>query len=88
MSYSCPVDSRLINAEFVSYNDRSPPPSRLPSSLPDVTHVTLSAGPSLSVFAYGMRSKTRGGNEAGNLPVVVGNVCEHHIIALNSAANL
>ena len=40
------VDSRLINAKFVNYNDRAPPPSRLP----DVTHVTLSPRPSPSVF--------------------------------------
>ena len=38
----CSVDSRLINAKFVSYNDQVPPPSRLPSRLPDVMHVTLS----------------------------------------------
>ena len=61
----CPVDSRLINAEFVSYNDWSPPPSRLPSHLPDVTHVTLSPRPSPSVFAYSMWSKTGGRNGLG-----------------------
>ena len=61
----CPVDSRLINAEFVSYNDRAPPALCLPSRLPDVTHVTLSPRPSPSVFAYSMRSKTGGGNGLG-----------------------
>ena len=38
--------------ELQQYNDRAPPPSRLPSRLPDVTHVTLSPRPSPSVFAY------------------------------------
>ena len=41
------------------------PPLRLPSRLPDVTHVTLSPRPSPSVFAYRMRSKTGGGNGLG-----------------------
>ena len=39
------VDSRLINARFVSYNNQAPPPSMascVPSCLPDVMHVTLS----------------------------------------------
>ena len=40
LSFAFKLDLRLINAEFVSYNDRSPPP-HLPSCLPDVTHVTL-----------------------------------------------
>ena len=44
--------------------DWSPPPSCLPSYLPDVTHVTLSPRPSPSVFAYCKQSKTGGGNEA------------------------
>ena len=54
------VDSRLINAKFVNYNDRAPPPSRLP----DVTHVTLSPRPS-PPFLYWKRSKTGGGNGLG-----------------------
>ena len=67
----CSVDSRLINAKFVSYNYRAPPPSclpsRLPSRLPDVTHMTLSPRPSPSVFilqAIKNWRRERPGNEA------------------------
>ena len=42
-----------------------PPPSRLPSHLPDVMHMTLSPRPSPSDFAYSVRSKTGGGNSLG-----------------------
>ena len=47
--------------KVVIYNDRAPPPSRLP----DVTHVTLSPRLSPSVFAYCKQSKTGGGNGLG-----------------------
>ena len=57
------------NAKFVSYNCRSPPPlclpSRLPSLLPDVTHVTPSPRPSTSIFAYCKQSKIGGDNGLG-----------------------
>ena len=49
----------------MSYNDRSQPPSRLPSRLPDVMHVTFSPRPSPSLFAYSMQSKIGGGNGLG-----------------------
>ena len=39
----CSVDSKLLNAKFVSYNNWIPPPSRLC----DVTHVTLPGLPPL-----------------------------------------
>ena len=57
----CSVDSRLIIAKFVSYNDQALPLS----CLPDVTHMTLSPRPSPSVFAYCKRPKTGGGNGLG-----------------------
>ena len=41
---------------------QAPPPSRLPSRLSDVTHVTLSPRPPPSVFTYSIRSKTGGWN--------------------------
>ena len=44
---------------------QAPPPSCLPSRLPDVTHVTLSSRPSPSAFAYSMWSKTGGRNGLG-----------------------
>ena len=49
----------------MSYNDRSLPPLRLPSRLPDVTHVTLSPRPSPFAFVYCKQSKTGGGNNLG-----------------------
>ena len=57
------VDSRLINAKFVNYNDRAPPPSRLP----DITHVTLSPFPSVFILRDQNWSRERPGNEAMEL---------------------
>ena len=57
------VDSRLINAKIVNYNDRAPPPSRLP----DVTHVTLSPRPSPPGSDQKLKAE-RPGNEATETP--------------------
>jgi len=54
--------TRRISRFFVRHY---PPPFCLPSRLPDVTHVTLSPRPSLSVFAHCKQSKTGGGNGLG-----------------------
>ena len=59
------VDSRLINARFVSYDDQAPPPLCLPSCPPDVMHVTFSPRPSPSVFANWKQSKTGSGTDLG-----------------------
>ena len=51
------VNSRLIKAKFVGYNDQAPPPL----CLPDITHVTLSPRPSPLFLPL----QTRGGNGLG-----------------------
>ena len=69
------IDSLLnvtVSSSWTKYHKKdlkilrqAPPPSCLPSRLPNVTHVTLFPRPSPSVFAYSMRSKTGGGNSLG-----------------------
>ena len=58
------VDSRLINAKFVSYNNWAPPPICLPSVYLTLLHVAKSLRPSPSIFGYCKQSKTGGRNEA------------------------
>ena len=60
----CLVDSRLINARFVSYDNRAPPPSRLypHDYLMSCTWLFL---PGLPCLAYCKQSKTGGGNGLG-----------------------
>ena len=61
----CGQDITRRTSRFFVGHICPPPPSCLPSRLPDVMHVTHSSRPSPSVFAYCKWSKTGGSNGLG-----------------------